>query len=208
MSNIRNVNLTDDQVLSNVYNSGEQAIDIIQKNSVTPFAFERQEIQYTTVNSKKVPNLIEYYGGGKRHLFLIQTPKSFDVSINNDYITLYSALDVQEYHIWFNWAGTGVNPDPNPGLSLPIEVLIQPYFTVNRSMQTILDAVSKIYDFNARIDSDGVWIECRKYGITSKPVDNGTGLYLIQKQQGVNYHKISELNLEYDVSGDVVATEI
>ena len=74
MSNIRSVNLTDDQVLSASFNSKEQALDVIQKNSLTPFTFQRQEISYATINSKKVPVEIYYFGDGERLLWVLQRP--------------------------------------------------------------------------------------------------------------------------------------
>jgi hypothetical protein len=103
--------------------------------------------------------------------------------VSGQYFTINSALDQNEYYVWYNKDGSGGNPAPIG--KIPIEVSISTGDTANDVATATQLAISSFLDFNASVLNDVVTVTLAAAGSSTDPANvNVTGLSISITSQG------------------------
>lgn len=138
-------------------------------------------------------------------LMLKNTTGVAPVSLNNRYFFINSALNVDNYYVWYNVDGQGIDPllSEKTGIMVPIpagasaEVVAQ-----NTSIS--LNATNK---FLTNIDSGDLLVTNVNIGTTNIPKDFNTNFALFTKKLGKDRELIVTLRMEYDDKGNIISVE-
>jgi len=112
---------------------------------------------------------------------------------SGQYMLIYSALDLNEYYIWFNRDGLGGNP--NVIGKIPIEVPINTGDTANQVAIALQTAISAIPDFNATVSGNTVTVTNVDAGITTDASNvnvNGATVVVTTQGSGASNNYISD----------------
>lgn len=128
--------------------------------------------------------------------------------IHNTYFYLYNGNNVQKYHAWYNVDGTGFDPDPDPGNSLPIEINITSFDTIAEISSKSAFAISNITGFDCIANLDSFEIVVDQYGVNT-PVGGGTTNHYAYDiiQSGKDHEIVADLQLTYDLASELVEVE-
>lgn len=138
-------------------------------------------------------------------LFIKNTAGIEPISLNNKYFYINSANNVNQYYVWYNVNGTGVDPSV-PGKT-GVMVAISTGSTsqlVAQATKTSLDALGH---FITNIDSDTLLVTNTLIGITTFALENNTDFLVFVQKAGENRELLTTLNLAYNINGDIISVE-
>lgn len=138
-------------------------------------------------------------------MFIKNTPGVEAKSLNNTYFLINSATNANQYYVWYNVAGLGVNP-AIPGKT-GVMVAISTGSTaesVSQATKTALDSTGK---FITNIDEDALLVANKLIGTTSIASDGNTGFLIFVQKAGQDRELLVTLVMEYNATGDIISVE-
>lgn len=138
-------------------------------------------------------------------LYLKNTAGTDPQTLNSKYFFINSALNANQYYVWYNVGGTGVNP-AIPGktglmVSIPLGCSAQ---VVAQNTKTVLDATTK---FITNIDSDTLIITNVLIGVTAPAQEQNTGFLVFVQRLGENRQLLATLVMSYNTQGNLSSVE-
>lgn len=138
-------------------------------------------------------------------LYLKNTAGINPQSLNSKYFFINSALNANQYYVWYNVGGAGVNPSivGKTGLmvSIPIGSSAE---TVAQNTKTALDSTTK---FITNIDKDTLVITNVLIGATTSAQEQNTGFLVFVQKLGENRELLATLNMLYNAQGKLSSVE-
>jgi len=156
-------------------------------------------VSSSTVGSK--PDSKDFNTG----LFIKNTAGIDPVTLNNKYFYVNSAANVDEYYVWYNVNGAGVNP--NIVGKTGIMVAISTGSTAQAVAQATKNALDAVGDFITNIDSDTLLITNNLIGVTDLAQDVNTGFLFFVQKEGQGRDLLVTLNLSYSNTNDIISVE-
>lgn len=138
-------------------------------------------------------------------LFIKNTAGTDPVSLNNKYFFINSALNANQYYVWYNVNGTGVNPAivGKTGIMVAISSGSSAE-TVAQATKTVLENTGK---FITNIDSATLVVTNKLIGVTNLAVDVSTGFYIFVQKLGEGRELLVTLNMTYNAQGNILTVE-
>lgn len=138
-------------------------------------------------------------------LYLKNTAGVNPQTLNNKYFFINSALNANQYYVWYNVGGAGVNP-AIPGktglmVSIPIGSSAE---VVAQNTKTVLDTTAK---FITNIDKDTLVITNVLIGVTNPAQEQNTGFLVFVQKLGENRELLATLNMLYNAQGKLTSVE-
>lgn len=138
-------------------------------------------------------------------LFIKNTAGVEAQSLNNKYFFINSANNANQYYVWYNVAGAGVDP-LLPGKT-GIMVAIPTASTSEVVCQNTSNALLATNKFITNISSDTLIVTNKLIGVTSFASENNTGFLIFVQKAGQNRELLATLIMEYNGSGDITSVE-
>jgi hypothetical protein len=138
-------------------------------------------------------------------LYIKNTSGTDPVTLNNKYFYINSALNANQYYVWYNVNGTGVDPliVGKTGIMVAIPSGCSPTI-VAQNTKTALDATNK---FITNINSDTLVVTNNLIGATDLAVDVNTGFLHFVQKLGENRQLLVSLVMVYDVDCNILSVE-
>jgi hypothetical protein len=138
-------------------------------------------------------------------LFIKNTAGVDPVTLNNKYFYINSATNTEEYYVWYNVNGAGVDPviSGKTGVMVAISTGSTAQ-VVAQATKTTLDALS---DFITNIDSDTLLITNKLIGVADLAQDINTGFLFFVQKEGQGRDLLVTLNLSYSNTNDIISVE-
>jgi hypothetical protein len=128
-----------------------------------------------------------------------------DSSLNSKYFFINSALNAQQYYVWFNVENTGVDPQINGKTGLRVDIAKGSNSEiVCQSTKSTLDSTGK---FLTNISSDTLIITNVNVGQTSVASDVSVDFLIFTQKLGENRELLAILNMEYDSQNNIISVE-
>ncbi|MFZ4411517.1 MAG: hypothetical protein ACOYOV_00440 [Bacteroidales bacterium] len=125
-------------------------------------------------------------------------------TLNSTYFTINAALDAQQYYVWYNVAGTGVDPLVSGRTALPVAIIVG----ATASQVAVATAAALSTYFLTNIDESKLTITNKLIGITTRIQDVTCFMPGITLDvAGTNRELVAHLVLTYDISCDLVSVE-
>lgn len=138
-------------------------------------------------------------------LFIKNTAGVDSVTLNNKYFYINSATNADEYYVWYNVNGSGI--DPVISGKTGVMVAISTGSTSQAVAQATKTALDSLGDFITNIDSDTLLITNNLIGVTDLAQDIDTGFLFFVQKEGQGRDLLVTLNLSYNSNNDVISIE-
>jgi hypothetical protein len=189
------------QVIQEVHNESEKALDVISANSLVPKRYGKVELEYiqSADGTCKAVSTAKYYSNGAYqsqtaivHGDVIGTPHKTTVNffnrtpsnLANNYLNIFDSNG--SVLVWFNLDGTGTPPDSEDRL---IEVSIASSDTEPQLAQKLNAAINTDISFFSVVQDVMAMIVNYESGIRQNSVDINSGLVL-KNIQGVDTNRL------------------
>lgn len=180
-------------VLRSVHQDDNQALRVTNANTSVPPSYTRVDLSYNASNSVTNATFYDSTSAEVRHIDFVADNSA---SLNDTYFTLQSAYGMQNYHVWYNVDGAGI--DPSPVGSAGIEVLIQEDETAEIVALATKLSLQSFPEFEAKNMSDiRLRISNSEKGLADNTVDGGTGFVIDTVQEGTE-ELTKEITLPFD----------
>lgn len=138
-------------------------------------------------------------------LYLKNTAGTDSVSLNNKYFFINSALNANEYYVWYNVDGTGINPAIPGKTGIMVAILSgSSAEVVAQNTKNALDSVNK---FVTNINKDSLIIVNKLIGESTKTVDVNTGFVVLTLLLGEGRELLVTLQMTYNTQGNILSVE-
>ncbi len=138
-------------------------------------------------------------------LFIKNTAGIDPITLNNKYFYINSATNTDEYYVWYNVNGTGV--DPAISGKIGVMVTISTGLTAQAVAQATKTTLDTLGDFITNIDSDTLLITNKLIGVTDLAQDVNTGFLFFVQKEGQGRDLLVTLNLSYSNTNDIISVE-
>jgi hypothetical protein len=138
-------------------------------------------------------------------LYIKNTAGIDPVTLNNKYFYINSATNTEEYYVWYNVNGAGINPTISGKTG--VMVAISTGSTSQAVAQATKIALDAIGDFITNIDSDVLLITNSLIGVTDLAQDVNTGFLFFVQKEGQGRDLLVTLNLSYSNTNDIISVE-
>lgn len=126
-------------------------------------------------------------------------------TLNSKYFFINSALNANQYYVWYNVNGAGVNPNIPGKTGLMIAISTgSTAEVVAQKTKTVLEATGK---FVTNIDSDTLLVTNNLIGVTTAAQENTTGFLILTPKLGENRDLLVTLNMVYNTQGNMTSVE-
>lgn len=138
-------------------------------------------------------------------IYIKNTQGSDPESLNNKYFFINTANNANEYYIWYNVSGTGVDPliPGKTGIMVPI--------LQGSSASTIAQKTKEMLDldtnFITNIDNETLLITNKEVGVSDISEGGNSNFYIFTLTLGENREVIATLILGYDSSNNLISVE-
>jgi hypothetical protein len=125
--------------------------------------------------------------------------------LNSKYFLINSATDTDQYYVWYNVGGTGVDPTVGGKTGLMVAIPNGASETqVANSTKIVLDSTTK---FITNI-SDGILsVRTKLIGVTTMSSDYNTSFFIQREKEGLDRQLLVTLILTYNGSNELVSAE-
>lgn len=138
-------------------------------------------------------------------LFIKNTPGIQPASLNNTYWFINSANNVEQYYVWYNVNGAGIDPAIVGKTGLMVAISSgSDSVTVAQNTKSVLDGTNK---FITNIDSDTLVITNKLVGVTASASENNTGFLIFVQKPGQNRELLVTLVMTYNSNGNIFSVE-
>lgn len=129
------------------------------------------------------------------------TPKS----LNNTYFFINSALNSNQYYIWYNVGGVGVDPAIPGKIGLMVTISTGSNASqVAIATKTVLDSTNK---FITNINNDTLLVTNSLIGTTNNATEETSNFLILIKKLGENRQLLVSLVMVYDVDCNILSVE-
>jgi hypothetical protein len=138
-------------------------------------------------------------------LFIKNTAGVEPQTLNNKYFYINSATNANEYYVWYNVNGAGVDPlvPSKTGLMVAISTGSSSE-AVAQATKIVLDATGK---FITNISSDTLVITNELIGVTDLAKENNTGFLVFVQKAGEDRELLATLIMTYNSGNCIIAVE-
>ena len=138
-------------------------------------------------------------------LYLRNTKGTNAVSLNNKYFFINSAANANQYYVWYNVGGAGVNP--NIVGKTGIMVAISSGSSANAVATATKTALENTNKFITNIDSATLVVTNTLIGTANLAIDVNTSFYIFVQTLGEARKLIVTLIMTYNAQGNVTTME-
>jgi hypothetical protein len=161
-------------------------------------------INYVIISSSSVGTKPDAYDFNTS-LYIKNTPGKNPESLNNKYFFLNSANNANQYYIWYNVNGSGVDPAivGKTGLMVAISTG-STALQVAAATKIIVDSTGK---FITNINEDTLTIINNLIGVTVPASEQTSGFLVITTTLGESRELVATVLLSYDLQGNLIGAE-
>jgi len=138
-------------------------------------------------------------------IYIKNTSGTIPQTLNNKYFFINSALNANQYYVWYNVGGAGVNPaiPGKTGLMVAISAGSNAAQVANAT-KNVLDTTGK---FITNINSDTLLVTNQLIGITNIASEQTSDFLILIKKLGENRELLVTLNMTYNAQGNILTVE-
>jgi len=167
-------------VLKNVHDFDGESLRVRDTVSTVQDYFTHFEAVYD-VNDQ--PTQATYLLGTQPHVTTVGALSDSAGSLNSTYFLLFDARSEQQYHVWYNVSGGGVNPAPANSIGIEVAITTNDVASIVSLATTGAINITAPRSFAAVSKANVVCVTTVKFGDTDDSVDVSTG-FLFTNQQG------------------------
>jgi hypothetical protein len=138
-------------------------------------------------------------------LYIKNTEGADSQTLNNKYFFINSALNENQYYVWYNVGGAGIDPAISGKTGLMVNITSgSSASTVAQNTKSVLDLTS---EFITNIDNDTLIVTNNSIGITSSALDVNSGFLIFVQKFGESRELLVTLIITYNAQGNIESVE-
>jgi len=138
-------------------------------------------------------------------LFIKNTKGIDPETLNSKYFFINSATNANQYYVWYNVNGTGVNP------SLPGKTGLMVAISTGSSAEVVCQNTNAVLEatgkFITNINGDTLVVTNNLIGVTTFASDTNTGFLIFVQKAGENRELLVTLVMQYNSQGNITSVE-